>query len=740
MYKKQVRYFAFLLCIVCLCACQQKTEKIAIRLSWDFIGNDIEPNICEAFLTIHNLAKQPLEGGKIVNGGFEPAWGLYYAHMSVKPLSIENEALHIEQIMASYHCITPTEQFATILAGDSCTFRLRWRGNMLRESNAPEGFFLVTHKNGKPQKNPMSVECTYAKYNRLEQMVRGIESWEKTPYSDGEYVFEQNKRFTSHTFDTTNKIVPTIPTPKKIIYQKGQCDLNKAVLISNPTANMLPEGYTLRITQDTIFIDACDERGIFYAQQTLQQIRFHQSIVPACTIIDHPDMVYRGFMLDIARNFTPKKDIMTLIESLSTYKINTLHLHLADDEAWRLEIKDFPELTQVASKRGFEVDKNGNLTEDKCLYPFYAGGWNEQDPNNIANGYLTREDFIDILHFAQQHAMRVIPEIDMPGHMRACKKALKGKLTDSLLEQRQYLSAQHYTDNVIAITNPFALTFVEKVVGDIVSMYKEANCDLSIFNIGGDEVPKGALTQEEHQQFMDSVLAILQKHNLQPAGWEEISHFCEPKTNAISYCWHENDAKPKELLQKGYPVVLCQANHLYFDFAYCNHHEEKGLMWGGYTDEWRAFSFKPIQQPHVLGMQAQLWAEVIRSYLQIEWQIFPKIFGLSERAWNNRSVLSLDEFNSIVYDYVLPFWASGKHNFHLPLVGIHVNDNKITLNSPVQNGILQYCLDKNSTSFDSLQWCEYKGPFVIDEQVQLVRAKICYLGKQSNVTWHFLEK
>jgi hexosaminidase len=120
-----------------------------------------------------------------------------------------------------------------------------------------------------------------------------------------------------------------------------------------------------------------------------------------------------------------------------------------------------------------------------------------------------RRIHIELIQYAKQNNIHVIPEIDMPGHMRACKKAMNGLLTDSVLEKRVYLSAQNYTDNVIAVTNEFAVTFIDRVVTEIVKMHQEAGCELKIFNIGGDEVPTGALTNEEHQSFIDKVMDIL---------------------------------------------------------------------------------------------------------------------------------------------------------------------------------------------------------------------------------------
>ena len=436
---------------------------------------------------------------------------------------------------------------------------------------------------------------------------------------------------------------------------------------------------------------------------------------------DWPDLHYRSLMLDIVRNYYPVDSIRRVLDVMAQYKLNVLHLHLSDDEAWRLEIPGLPQLTEIGSKRGYTLD------ESECLFPMYCGGW-DANAKTTANGYITREEYVELLRYARERHVRVIPEIDMPGHMRAAKKAMGNLLTDSLFDTRKYLSAQNYTDNVINVSLPYAVEFIDHVITEIVKMYEEAGCELSHFNIGGDEVPKGALTREEHQEFINSVLAILQRYDLQPVGWEEISHFCAPESQAICYAWLNSETKPVELAEKGYQVVIATANHLYFDFAYCNHHEEKGLNWGGYTDEYRSFDWLPAQHENVIGMSAQLWAEVIRSFSQVEWQLYPKIFGLVERSWNNRSHLTLGDYNHLVYEVHLPRLAADGHNFHIQQPGVKVVDDMLLINKVMQGGDVWYC-------FDDGGWEKYEKPIEVPSDVEIIKAKLNYLGRESNTTW-----
>ena len=694
-----------------------------MSIHWEMGQNDVQPGICELYYTITNLSDEP-----ITNEG----WTLYFNYMSLHPIYTEGDQILQTELQASYHSITPTADFQPLMPDSSRTFKLRFKGNAIRQTSRPEGFFLIQDSRFKINKKPFSIPCTYAPFTRPEQMKRGIVTWEKTPYADGAYVYDYVENILSAP--TTKTVQPLLPQPKQINYTEGTCEVAKAQLITRTDANMVSEGYTMIITPTTITIEASDEAGIFYAKQTLKQ---WGELVPCGRVTDYPDLHHRGIMLDVVRNYYPVDSIYRILDIMAYHKLNVLHFHLSDDEAWRLEIPGLPQLTDIGSKRGYTVD------ESECLLPMYCGGWDPNAPTT-ANGYITREKYIELLRYAGARHIRVIPEIDMPGHMRACKKAMGNLLTDSAFDARVYKSAQNYTDNVIDVTKPYAIEFIDHVVTEIVKMHEEAEHPLTIFNIGGDEVPKGALTKEEHQAFIDEVLAILNSYNLQPMGWEEITHFCPAESKAICYSWLNSDTKPLEMAEAGYPVVLANANRLYFDFAYCNHHEEKGLNWGGYTDEYRSFDWEPLIHPNVIGMNAQLWGEVIRSFSQVEWQIYPKIYGLAERAWNNRSALTLSEYNHLVYEVFVPQLSASGCNFHIQQPGIKVVevDNPqlqlddshvlVKMNKVMQGGEILYCLDDG-------EWRAYINTTAVPADTKIVKAKVRYLGKESNTTWLWLQ-
>ena len=714
-----MKNFAHLLCIVGLAALTSCANQAPMSIHWEMGKNDVTPGVCELYYTITNHSNKP-----ITNEG----WILYFNYMSLHPIYTEGDQILQTELQASYHSITPTEDFQPLMPDSSRTFQLRFKGNAIRQTSRPEGFFLVKvqGENGKVKSGkPISIPCTYAPFTRPEQMKRGIVTWEKTPYAEGAYVYDYVEGVLG---DEARAVQPLLPQPKQAIYTEGVCEVAKAEMVVRTDANMVAEGYRMEITPSTITIEASDEAGVFYAKQTLKQ---WGEVVPCGSVTDYPDLHHRGIMLDVVRNYYPVDSIYRVLDIMAYHKLNVLHFHLTDDEAWRLEIPGLPQLTDIGSKRGYTTD------ESECLLPMYCGGWDPNAPTT-ANGYITREKYIELLKYAGDRHIRVIPEIDMPGHMRAAKKAMGNMLTDSAFDARVYKSAQNYTDNVIDVTKPYAVEFIDHVVTELVKMHEEAGQPLRILNIGGDEVPKGALTREEHQTFIDAVLEILNRYNLQPMGWEEITHFCKPESKAICYSWLNSNTKPLEMAEAGYPVILANANRLYFDFAYCNHHEEKGLNWGGYTDEYRSFDWEPLIHPNVIGMNAQLWGEVIRSFAQVEWQIYPKIYGLAERAWNNRSALTLSEYNRLVYEVFVPQLAASGRNFHIQQPGVKpvaVDSLPLTvaMNKVMEGGEILY-------NFDDGEWQVYSAPVAVPEGTKIVKAKVQYLGKESNTTWLWLEE
>ena len=352
-------------------------------------------------------------------------------------------------------------------------------------------------------------------------------------------------------------------------------------------------------------------------------------LLEAVSIRDYPDLAYRGQMIDIARNFTAPENLKKLVDIFASYKLNVLHFHFCDDEAWRLEIPGLEELTAVGSRRGHTTD------ESQCLYPCYDGGY-DPDAKTVGNGYYSREEFIDLLKYAAERHVRIVPEIESPGHARAAIVSMKarynkyfetdpGKATEYILSEPEdtsrYVSVQYYTDNVMNVALPSTYRFMEKVIQELNAMYQEAGLSLSTVHLGGDEVPRGVwmgspkcqeLMKEKgmtkahdlSEYFITQMADVMQKNGLKFSGWQEVAlgHTEEAHQQlrgqaAGVYCWNTvpgSDEVVYQTANNGYPVILCNVGNFYMDMAYNGHPDERGLDWGGYVDESVSFSMLPF--------------------------------------------------------------------------------------------------------------------------------------------------
>ena len=392
------------------------------------------------------------------------------------------------------------------------------------------------------------------------------------------------------------------------------------------------EYYTINIGDNLIKISAATPHGIFNGTQTLlSMLKGKQTpyLLEAVSIRDYPDLAYRGQMIDIARNFTAPENLKKLVDIFASYKLNVLHFHFCDDEAWRLEIPGLEELTAVGSRRGHTTD------ESQCLYPCYDGGY-DPDAKTVGNGYYSREEFIDLLKYAAERHVRIVPEIESPGHARAAIVSMKarynkyfetdpGKATEYILSEPEdtsrYVSVQYYTDNVMNVALPSTYRFMEKVIQELNAMYQEAGLSLSTVHLGGDEVPRGVwmgspkcqeLMKEKgmtkahdlSEYFITQMADVMQKNGLKFSGWQEVAlgHTEEAHQQlrgqaAGVYCWNTvpgSDEVVYQTANNGYPVILCNVGNFYMDMAYNGHPDERGLDWGGYVDESVSFSMLPF--------------------------------------------------------------------------------------------------------------------------------------------------
>ena len=408
-------------------------------------------------------------------------------------------------------------------------------------------------------------------------------------------------------------------------------------------------------------IEANDEDGAYYAQVTLAKLP--RPLQPM-TIEDWPDFQYRGFMLDVVRDFRTVDEVLEIIDLMALWKLNTLHFHLADDESWCLEIKDLPDLTDYGAHHALP---DWDLQETVALKPAANG--------QIGNAtFYTAEEYQRILRYAWERRIAVIPEFDTPGHSRASIKAMQAyerrtgdsssRLQDPA-DTSRYWSAQDFTDNVLSVYLPSVYKFYGKVFDEVIRLHKEAGVPLPAIHIGGDEVPDGAWSgRDRHEMkeiFTNSMLDLAEARGIRLAGWEDIAKGLEPETEErlkrslyFLNVWNSDGIE-------GFPVVLSPAAYTYLDLAYSDAPDEIGLSWAGYVDERKTFALQPNDyKGDIIGVQAQLWSSQLRSFDDATYQMLPKALGVAERGWNAEPAStfeqSFEQFYSIIVAREMPEW------------------------------------------------------------------------------------
>lgn len=371
-----------------------------------------------------------------------------------------------------------------------------------------------------------------------------------------------------------------------------------------------PEAYQLCVTTDSVILNSNTAEGAFRGIQTLRQIIPETSIdtlatykvwnIPTGKIIDNPVFEYRGSMLDVARHFFSVEDVKKYIDLLAYYKYNVLHLHLTDDQGWRIEIKSWPKLTEV-----------GGSTE--------VGG--------EAGGFYTQEDYTEIVNYAADHHMIVVPEVDMPGHTNAASVSypfLNGNGKKVALYEGTHVGFSTFDtrkDTVYA--------FIDDVVREI-----SAITPGPYFHIGGDE--SHVTKSKDYIYFVEKVEKIVQKHGKRMIGWDEVAT-ANLDSTSISQFWASKE-NADYAIAKNMKIIMSPAKKAYLDMEY-DTLSKHGLHWAAYipTDTayiWTPEEYEGIPIKNILGIEAPLWSETISNIDELEYLAFPRAIGYSELSWS----------------------------------------------------------------------------------------------------------
>ena len=386
------------------------------------------------------------------------------------------------------------------------------------------------------------------------------------------------------------------------------------------------EGYDLTIGVNGVRLAASRPPGLFYGVQTIRQllpvvVEYEAArrtsaplLLPAGRIVDTPRFAWRGAMLDVARHFFTPDEVRRYIDLLAIHKINRLHLHLADDQGWRVEIRSRPNLTI-----------HGSRTE-------VGGG---------PGGFYTQEEYRAIVRYAAERFITIVPEIDMPGHTNAALASYP-ELTCDGVAPALYTGIE-VGFSALCVGREETYRFIDDVVREIASMTPGP-----YFHVGGDEVQ--TLTDEEYRGFIERVQDIVRAHGKRLVGWEEVA---AARLHPTSVVQHWRPEVPPELLARAPALILSPGDRAYLDMKY----EEStllGLTWAGLTDLRRAYDWEPaelfpaVPVERLLGVEAPLWSETLANIRDVEFMAFPRLAAIAEVGWSAADRRSWDAFRDRV--------------------------------------------------------------------------------------------
>lgn len=404
-----------------------------------------------------------------------------------------------------------------------------------------------------------------------------------------------------------------------------------------------PEGYQLTVSDNGIRIAGSTDAGVFYGIQTLRKsipatAQGMNVELPAATINDYPRFAYRGMMLDVSRHFFPVDSVKTYLDILALHNQNTFHWHLSDDQGWRIEIKKYPELTQIGSKRKETVIGHNSGTYDGKEY----------------GGFYTQDQIRDVINYAAERHITIIPEIDMPGHQLAALATYPelGCTGGPYDVWGQWGVA----DDVICAGNEKSMQFLEDVLSEVIDLFPS-----EYIHVGGDECPKvrwekcpkcqarikelGLKADKDHtaEQRLQSYIInyaeqFLNGKGRQIIGWEEILEGgLAPNATVMSWRGIEGGI---EAVKHKHDAIMTPSSFLYFDYYQTMDTDNEPPAIGGYVPLEKVYSYEPVPQiltpeeaKHIVGIQANLWTEYIPTYSQVEYMELPRMAALSEVQW-----------------------------------------------------------------------------------------------------------
>ncbi|WP_154853101.1 family 20 glycosylhydrolase [Cyclobacterium xiamenense] len=663
---------------------EQTVEQL--HLEWELVSNFTgEEGQFKARFLFENTGEKALE---------DEGWALFF-NMSPRKILSSTHAT-ITHINGDWYRLRPEKGF---YLGPGERLEVAYTGieGIIKETDAPMGLYMVSYGPNQQELATVPVDHWNVRpFVREEQLLRGGADQEE-PYSLArQYAINERMQPVGDS-----DLQPIIPSPYRMEKRKGTFSIDPAMTVAyqeeleNEAAYLneklksltgvdlgsnaalgkgaairlslsdirvdgkQQEAYRLEVDESGISITGGDAAGVFYGVQSLlsllgPEIYLREKaplVLPFVYIEDAPRFRFRSLHVDVARNFQTKETIKKALDMMAHYKLNHFLFYTSEDEGWRVEIPGLPELTDVGGQR-----QHVEGMAAPALHPGYGSGPEAYGKGSHGSGFYTREEFIDILKYARERHITIIPELNFPGHARAAIKSMEARYHrfmeagDMLAaeeyrlidpdDRSEYLSAQAYKDNVVSVVRESTYRFYEKVVDELALMYQEAGLELKKMHAGGDEVPVGSWTEspmvaellEESPGespsaalllenlpdiqdrknlqafFFRELLKRLEKRGLEVHVWEEMTLIKDESgayrpnpefvgRNVVPYIWNNMFDYPDlgyQLANQGYDVVLCNVSNFYFDLAYSNDPAEPGLYWAGFVDTKDAWAFAPF--------------------------------------------------------------------------------------------------------------------------------------------------
>ncbi|MEI7421758.1 MAG: family 20 glycosylhydrolase [Prolixibacteraceae bacterium] len=647
-----------------------------LEVKWELVTNLYQgkERVLAAF-TIYNHSKMTLE-----NKG----WEMFFSQMP--PIPIIEDSVRTAKVVhlnGDWFKLVPSRDFR-LSPGDSITIKYCGTGFNIKETDAALGIYFVFYdSNGKELAVVPAGKQSITPFLRPEQLKRSEADQSIVPTPESRFYENQNLSLLPDS--AQQQLVPTPVSTKRgkdsvelssswpiffgaglemeagFLAKKLQNLTGKEFWLVKGTPTRLPaislqkidskalkkESYQLNINpKEGISINSPDAAGVFYGIQsflaTLPVDRLTASSKPLRTtsvqITDSPRFSYRGLQLDVARNFQSKETILKMLDIMAFYKLNYFLFYFMEDEGWRVDIPGLPELTEVGSRR-----MHGKVS-DPMLHPSYGSGPFADPKSGFGTGYFTQDEFIEMLKFAKERHITVIPVLNFPAHVRSAIKSMEFRYQRLIKDGKEaeanefrlidpddtsrYISAQGYHDNVVNVGRESAFHFYDTAVKGIRQMYSKAGVPMEIFHTGGDEVAIGAWNGSpmvkkllaDHPEIKPDdkslqaycfrrISEILKNNGVKEiGGWEEAALLSDangkPTPNfefvgqgLLPYLWNNTEGAEDlgyKLANAGYKVVLCDVTNFYLDFPYDKDPKEPGNYWAGFLDTKDCYAFAPF--------------------------------------------------------------------------------------------------------------------------------------------------